>query len=265
MAARCLDPAVPKRIEVDLALLAHDDRRRSAVARTIVQTAKQPKAQGLSRRPASPGIGTILRGVLLYEMHESTRCPRGQDCVSSCRLVTCAKASAGKRSGTSGTKLGNASLQWAFSDAAVLLLRNKAQGQKLLARVEKQPAQGKALTSLAHKLARAVYDLLTRDTVLVMDTCLNGDGSSAGEPAAALDTQGISLTSRPGQSAPARRHGTRNRTSALCSEPSRLIGHPLWLLDIRCWSAQVDVGCPSPAPAPHWRTPPVQPRFCRGR
>jgi transposase len=65
--------------------------------------------------------------------------------------------SAGKRYGTSGTKIGNAYLKWAFSEAAVLFLRTNPAGQKYLARLEKTHGKGKALTVLAHKLARASY------------------------------------------------------------------------------------------------------------
>jgi hypothetical protein len=53
-------------------------------------------------------------------------------------------------------------LKWAFSEAAVLFLRNHPEGQKYLARLEKKHSKGKALTILAHRLARAVYHLLTR-------------------------------------------------------------------------------------------------------
>src|SRR5262245_63165675 len=81
-----------------------------------------------------PGIGKILSLVLLYEMHDIDRFPTVQDCVSYCRLVKCAKESAGKRVGTSGKKIGNAHLQWAFSEAAVLCLRTNPAGQTYLAR-----------------------------------------------------------------------------------------------------------------------------------
>jgi transposase len=57
-----------------------------------------------------------------------------QDFVSYCRLVKCAKKSAGKRDGTSGTKIGNAYLKWAFSEAAVLFLHHNPHGQKYLTR-----------------------------------------------------------------------------------------------------------------------------------
>ena len=112
VAERFLDPAVQKSVEVDLALIDHYDRLLRDVELTIVQTAKQHNAQALYRRQSVPGIGKILRLVLLYEIHDITRFPRVQDFVSSCRLVKCAKESVGKRYGISGKKIGNAYLKF---------------------------------------------------------------------------------------------------------------------------------------------------------
>jgi transposase len=123
-------------------------------------------------------------------MHDMDRFPTGQDVVSSCRRVTCAKASAGKRVGTSGQQSGNAHLTWAFAEVVALCLRHNPAGQKYLARLGKKQSQGKALTILAHKLARAVYDMLKRQTAFAMDQFLHSLGSSVGEPDASLDTQG---------------------------------------------------------------------------
>ena len=134
VAERFPDPAVHKSVEVDLALIDFYDQLLRDVELTIVQTAKQHDAQALYRLQSVPGIGKILRLGLLYEMHDITRFPRVQDFVSYCRLVTCAKESAGKRYGTSGTKSGHAYLKWAFSEAAVLFLRNHPAGQQYLAR-----------------------------------------------------------------------------------------------------------------------------------
>ena len=173
VAERFPDPAVQKSVEVDLALIDFYDQLLRDVELTIVQTAKQHDAQTLYRLQSVPGIGKILSLVLLYEIHDITRFPRVQDFVSYCRLVKCAKESAGKRYGTSGTKIGNAYLKWAFSEAAVLFLRNHPAGQKYLARLEKKHGKGKALTVLAHKLARAVYYMLRRDTVFDMQKFLN--------------------------------------------------------------------------------------------
>ena len=159
VAERFPDPAVHKSVAIDLALIDFYDQLLRDVALTIVQTAKQHDAQTLYRLQSVPGIGTILRLVLLYELHDMTCFPRVQDCVSYGRWVTCAKASAGKRYGTSGAKIGNSSRKWACSEAAVLFLRKNPAGQKYLARLEKKHGQGKALTIIAHKLARAVYDM----------------------------------------------------------------------------------------------------------
>jgi len=134
VAERFPDPAGQKSVEVDLALIDFYDQLLRDVDLTIVQTAKQHDAQTVYRLQSVPGIGKILSLVLLYEIHDITRFPRVQDFVSYCRLVKCAKESAGKRYGTAGTKIGNAYLKWAFSEAAVLCLRNHPAGQKYLAR-----------------------------------------------------------------------------------------------------------------------------------
>lgn len=134
VAERCPDPAVQKSIAVDLALIDYDDQLLRDLELAIVTAAKQHDANTLYLLQTVPGIGKIRSLVLLYAMHDIARFPRVQDVVSSCRLVTGAKESAGKRYGTSGTKIGNAYRKWAFSEAAVLCLRNNPAGQKSLAR-----------------------------------------------------------------------------------------------------------------------------------
>ena len=134
VAERFPDPAVQKSMAVDLALIGHDDQRLRDVELSIGRTAKHHDATTLYLLRTVPGIGDILRLVLLYAIHDIPRVPRVQDFVSYCRLVTCAQESARKRYGTSGTKSGNAYLTWACSEAAGLFLRNNPQGQKDLPR-----------------------------------------------------------------------------------------------------------------------------------
>jgi transposase len=172
VAERFADPAVHKSIAVDLALITSDDALLRDVERTLVKTAKHHDAQTLYLLQTVPGIGKILRLVLLDDMHAIARFPRVQDFASSCRLVTCARESAGTRSGTSGATIGNAHLTWAFSEAAVVFLRDNPAGQTLLTRLEKKHRKGKALTILAHPLARAVYDMLKRQTACDLETFL---------------------------------------------------------------------------------------------
>jgi transposase len=162
VAERFDDPAVQKTIEVDLSLITYYDALLQDLELSILKTAKHHDAQTLYLLQTVPGIGKILSLVLLYEIHRIARFPSVQDFASYCRLVKCSKESGGKRLGTSGKKIGNAHLKWAFSEAATLFLRNNPQGQKLLARLEKKHDKGKALSILAHKLGRAVYFMLKR-------------------------------------------------------------------------------------------------------
>jgi transposase len=77
---------------------------------SILTAAKQHNSNTLYLLRTVPGIGELLSLVLLYEIYDIQRFPRVQDFVSSGRLVKCAKESAGKRYGTSGTKIGHAYL-----------------------------------------------------------------------------------------------------------------------------------------------------------
>jgi transposase len=150
VAQRFPEPAVQTSIEVALALVDHDDALRRDVELCLLKTAQQPDSHTLSLLRTIPGIGESLSVVLRYAIHDLQRFPRVQDFVSSCRLVTCARESAGKRYGTSETKMGHAALKWAVSEAAALFLRTTPAGQKDRARLEKNHGNGKALTILAH-------------------------------------------------------------------------------------------------------------------
>lgn len=96
------------------------------------------------------------------EIYDISRFERVRDFASYARLVKCAKESAGKRTGGGDGKIGNAHLKWAFSEAAVLFLRNNPEGMKFKKRLEKKHGKAKSLSILAHKLGRAVYYMLKR-------------------------------------------------------------------------------------------------------
>lgn len=157
------DPDVRMSIEADLELIAQLEKTRSRLELHITKNAKVHNPQALYRLKNIPGIGAILSLVILYEIGDINRFPRVQDFASYARLVKCAKESAGKRSGTSGGKIGNAHLKWAFSEAAVLFLRGNPEGMKFKNKLVKKHGKGKALSILAHKLGRAVYFILKRD------------------------------------------------------------------------------------------------------
>src|SRR5919198_1019639 len=156
------EPSVRKTIALDVSLIDHYDKLLGEVELYLTRTAKGHAAQSFARLQSVPGSGQILALVILSEIQDIARFPRVQDFVSYCRLVKCAKESAGKRHGLSGKKIGNPQLKWAFSEAAVLFLRQNKLGQDYFAKLERNHGTGKALTVLAQKLARAVYYLLTR-------------------------------------------------------------------------------------------------------
>ena len=211
-----------------------------------------------------PGRGTLLRLVLWEAIPGLARVPRGQDGVASCRLVTCATASAGTRDGPSGTTLGTAALPWAFSAAAVLLLRNHPGGQQYLARLEHTDGQGTALTSVAQTLARAISAMLQRRVACALDALLQGEERRAGAPAAARGHQGWSLPTVRG-------HEARRASTNACEPRGPCALTPRVCVDACSRSVQRatvpdgDRVLPLPRPAASLAHPDVPPGVGRGR
>ena len=163
------DPSVRKSVEADFALIEVYDRLIRELELHIVRTVKEHDPDSFLRLRSLPGVGKILALTILYEIHDIHRFPSVQDFASYARLVTCAQASAGKRLGTGGRKIGNANLKWAFSEAAVLFLRQNPKGQGLFKKLQRKHGKGKALSILAHKLGRATYHMLDRSTAFNME------------------------------------------------------------------------------------------------
>ena len=156
------DRVVRKSVAVDLALLDRYDTLLTDLESYLVRQAKQHDPQAFHPLRSIPGVGKVLALTILYEIHDVHRYDRVQEFASYARLVKCAKESAGKKHGTSGAKMGNVHLKWAFSEAAALFVRHNEPGKKLLAKLDKLVGKGKALGILAHKLGRAAYYILLR-------------------------------------------------------------------------------------------------------
>ena len=128
----------------------------------LVAQAKVHDQQAFYLLRSVPGIGKILALTILYEIDDIRRFKRVQQFVSYARLVKGQKVSAGKRTGTMGSKMGNRHLKWAFSEATVLLLRESDRAKAFLQRLETKHGKAKALSILSAKLGRAVYFMLLR-------------------------------------------------------------------------------------------------------
>jgi transposase len=154
------DPSVQKMINADLAVIEAYDPIIAKMERDIITMANHHDPVAYALLKSIPGIGKILGLVILYEIENIQRFPTVQDFVSYGRLVKSAKESNGKKYGSSGKKIGNAHLKWAFSEAAALFLKGNEPGKRYLDRLANKHGKGKALSILAHKLGRAVYFML---------------------------------------------------------------------------------------------------------
>jgi transposase len=153
-------PCVQKNIAVDLEMISAYDPLIAQLERSIIRTAKHHDPVAYALLQTIPGIGRILGLVILYEIENINRFPTVQNFVSYCRLVKCTKESNGKKYGSSGKKIGNAHLKWAFSEAAALFLKDNEPGKRYLDRLTNKYGKAKALSILAHRMGRAVYLML---------------------------------------------------------------------------------------------------------
>jgi len=158
------DPEVRKIVQLDLAMIDAYDNVVGVLERKLETTARRHDWHTLLLLRSIHGIGRILALVLLYEIHDINRFESVQDFASYCRLVKCPHESAGKKKGTGGAKIGNAYLKWAFSEAAVSFLRHNTSGKLLVEKLAKKHGKGKALSILAHKLARVIFYMLKNST-----------------------------------------------------------------------------------------------------
>jgi len=129
----------------------------------ITRYAKANYPQAYYRLRSVPGIGEILALVILLEINDINRFSKVGKFLSYCRLVKAHKESAGKRTGHSGSKIGNPYLKWAFSEAAVLFLNKAPEAKVYFKQLEAKHPKGKALAILSQRLGRAVYHLLKYD------------------------------------------------------------------------------------------------------
>lgn len=154
------DPVVQKSMSVDLAVIRSYDIILGDLERTIVRIARHHDPVSYALLQTIPGVGEILGLVILYEIESIRRFSTVQDFASYARLVKCSHESNGKQYGTGGSKIGNAHLKWAFSEATVIFLRGNEPVKRYLDRLARKHGKGKALSILAHKLGRAVYYML---------------------------------------------------------------------------------------------------------
>jgi transposase len=112
------------------------------------------------------GIGPILAQTITLETGAISRFPSVGHYASYCRCVDSTRLSNGKRKGTGNVKNGNPYLAWAYMEAAQFALRFNARAQRFYQRKLAKTNNNTILArkAVAHKLARACYDIM-RDLV----------------------------------------------------------------------------------------------------
>ena len=151
------DNVVQRNVNFDLTILDSYAKELKYLEYFLERQAKQHRPDYYAQLRTIPGVGIILAMTILYEIGDIERFKSVQRFASYCRLVKCKAESAGKTYGTSGNKIGNGHLKWAFSEAAVLYLRGNNKARRYLDKLQKRMSKGKALSVLAHKLGRCVY------------------------------------------------------------------------------------------------------------
>lgn len=167
------DPVVQRNINFDLAILDSYAQELKYLECFLERKAQQHRSDYYAQLRTVPGIGLILAMTILYEIGDIERFESVQKFASYSRLVKCKAESAGKTYGTSGNKIGNGHLKWAFSEAAILYLRCNDKARRYLNKLQKRMSKAKALSALAHKLGRAVYFMLKNKTVFDDEQFLN--------------------------------------------------------------------------------------------
>ncbi len=150
----------------DCALIDELDTLIDTLERELIRTAKVHDLASLYRLRSIPGIGEILALTILYEVPDFDRFDTVQQFASYSRLVAPRTESSGKLGGSRARKQGNEKLKWAFSEAAVLMLRLNPPAQLLHSRLVKRFGRAKALSVLAHKIGRTVFYMQKRKVPL---------------------------------------------------------------------------------------------------
>ena len=158
------DPSTNRMLESDLKMIEHYSEEIRKLEWFISKTAHLDgdNALLLSLLKTVPGIGDVLSLTILYEIQDVSRFPTQQHFCSYARLVKPEKTSAGKTTGGGGRKIGNHQLKWALSEATVLMLAKSEVAKKYLKRLMKKGSKAKALSTMSHRLGKAIYFMLLR-------------------------------------------------------------------------------------------------------
>ena len=166
-------PSAQQTITLDCTLIEALNTQIRNVENYLTQQARLELPQPYYQLLSIPGVGRVLALVLLYEIGDMSRFSSVGNFLSYCRLVAPRHESNGKLYGSPGRKQGNAHLKWAFSEVAAMLMRRSGETQIYVARLEKKHGKKKALSILASRIGRVVYQMLKRGEAFELKRFIN--------------------------------------------------------------------------------------------
>ena len=118
----------------------------------------------LPRLSSIKGCGFILGSIIASEIVDIHRFQSDRDFVSYCRLAPATRVSNEKDKGKGEGKNGNAYLSWAMTELANLMVFFNPEVKKKYDKLfKKSRLRAKAIRSLAAKIARCIWHMLTKD------------------------------------------------------------------------------------------------------
>ncbi len=185
------DPSVGLMLDADVEVVKQLDETIAVLEAHVLKHAKVHDPARLQLLRTIPGVGKVLSLVMLYEIQDVDRFDNIGQFASYARLVACAKESAGKKQGSSGRKIGNAHLKWAFSEATALMIRSSPEAKTFMEKMTRQRGKARAVALLAAKIGRVAYWIMKRkqpfDARQFWNSCM---------PKGASVAEGASMTSQ---------------------------------------------------------------------
>ena len=162
-----VDEVLPKAdlglaVKCNLRVMQCADEQVAVIERAVLERVKLKPAFKYLR--TVPGIGQILALTILLETGDIGRFASVGKFASYCRCVESKRLSNSKKKGEGNRKNGNRYLAWAYVEAANFAQRYDPTIRRFYQRKQAKTHPVVAIKSVAHKLARASYDIM-RDQV----------------------------------------------------------------------------------------------------
>lgn len=154
-------------IEANVAVMGVLDEQIARIEREVLAQVKDRPKWGLAR--TAPGVGKVLGLTILLETGDVGRFARVGNFASYARCVDSAHLSNGKKKGEGNAKNGNRYLAWAFVEAAHFAVRYEPRIRRYHDRKRARTNPAVAIKAVAHKLARAMYYMLSREEPFDLD------------------------------------------------------------------------------------------------